>query len=94
MTKPLIHVKFGCAHEIFDFLSLNFILIVYRAMERPEFYHKSVDELFYNRGIKLENDEPLIRSDEDDDENEQIKKKLPELNNEGKNAKKNIKINF
>ena len=35
-----------------------------------------------------------LKQDEDDDENEQTKKKLPELNNEGKNAKKNIKINF
>ena len=47
LTKPLIHVKFGIAHEMFDWLILSALLFFYRPFQRPELYMKSIDELFY-----------------------------------------------
>ena len=46
LTKPLIHVKFGIAHEFFDWLALTALMFFYRAHERPPLYDKSLKELF------------------------------------------------
>ena len=78
-------MKFGCAHEVFDFFALATILLMYRPKERPEFFTKSIDELFYNRNIQLDNgEEPLIRTREDDENedegNQNMDSQISEIN--------------